>query len=314
LYRSKFDEICEKKYGRRFNFPKVEKKLREVGEGERPLEPKDIEVVFDASATPFSDYSVADVKKMADSLRGRKIWLGKERQPRTEDLLQTMLKVCKSIFTVSLILRFARPRDFGIYSSPVQYLVQVYSPTTVGLYVAYCDELKNWQRHFGLPSVADTEMAIWAYQQVASGVFGPKEANRAHRELTDDLWIQQRRAERGLGPLLKRREFLRVAEILLTADPILAGMIARKELERALKQISSRERNKPLVLGQEKVSDFLEELTRGSPAIITRAEQEALRRAWSVGSRCVHEEGAVAYMEVERIIKDIRMVCSKWMP
>jgi len=82
---------------------------------------------------------------------------------------------------VSIILRFTHPEQFGVFSTPVLYLVQINRAATVDLYVAYCAELAIWAKRFGITTVAETEMAIWSFAETIKNTDTSKEAAAAAR-------------------------------------------------------------------------------------------------------------------------------------
>jgi len=81
-----------------------------------------------------------------------------------------LLEVFHNVGVVSLVLRFVHPQHFRVFSTPVHHLVQVNRGATVELYLAYCEELAQWAAHFGIPSVAETEMALWAFVETTKDV------------------------------------------------------------------------------------------------------------------------------------------------
>ena len=72
----------------------------------------------------------------------------------------------------SVVLRFVHPQRFAVFSITMTYLLQIQRPTAVDLFVAFCEELSEWQKQFRLSSVAETEMALWAYDQISRGIAG----------------------------------------------------------------------------------------------------------------------------------------------
>src|SRR5512142_1816715 len=69
-------DVCRVKYGRTFNFHKVEKKLERVRSGERWLVAKDVADLFEADTTPYSLFwRKPDVKELDSKLHGQRLYL-----------------------------------------------------------------------------------------------------------------------------------------------------------------------------------------------------------------------------------------------
>jgi len=84
------------------------------------------------------------------------------------------------------------PDRFGVFSTPVVNLLYVNCAKTVDLYTALCDELSRWKDHFDIASVAQTEMALWAFNQLTSPPLHGADVENARREFESDVWIQRR--------------------------------------------------------------------------------------------------------------------------
>jgi len=125
-------------------------------------------------------------KALDELLTQHRIYVG----PIPDDarvLVQKLLSVFHNIGTVSLVLRFVHPSRFGIFSTPVIHLLQIMRPGTVDLYLAYCDELATWCRHFGQASVAQTETALWTFAEFVKQSDSDFEAAKASRDFDDDM-------------------------------------------------------------------------------------------------------------------------------
>src|SRR5207248_1348149 len=138
-----------------------------------------------------------------------------------------LLQVFHNVGVASIILRLVHPDQFGVFSTPVLYLVQINCGATVDLYLAYCNELANWAKRF-----------------------------------EDDLWIQRRRAAHVIGPFLRRHGRLQLARILLDEDARLAGKIASDEYERLLGVASLQLWGRPLPNKKGAAERLIDELQR----------------------------------------------------
>ena len=195
--------------------------------------------LFSAENTPFAKYwPRPHTKALEETLTRTRVYVGPLNDTGNE-LVQRLLPVFHNIGVVSLLLRFVHPYRFGIFSTPVIHLLQVTRAATVDLYLAYCDELARWCEHFRLRSVAETEMALWAYAEFVKIADNNPEAAKALRQFDDDLWVQRERAAQVIRPFFRRYGRLHLAQILLDEDAIIAGKIAAEEYERLLGIVSS---------------------------------------------------------------------------
>jgi hypothetical protein len=110
-------------------------------------------------------------------------------------------------------------------------------PGTVDLYLAYCDELATWCRHFGLVSVAQTETALWTFAEFVKLSDSDVGAAEASRDFDEHMWVQREQAAQVIRPFFRRYGRLQLAQALLDEDPIVAGKIAAEEYERSMSHL-----------------------------------------------------------------------------
>jgi hypothetical protein len=239
LYLNQFDDVCQHKFSRTYDLAKPEKLLAVLRERKHLLTVKDVTRVFDPELTPFANYWPRPQNKvLEEALSRQRIKLAPMPANPTEPIGR-LLKVFHNLGTVSLILQFAYPERFAIFSTPVIHLLQVTRPGLIDMYLAYCEELRVWADHFHLPSVAATSTALWTYAEIAKAVDDPI-ATKARRGFEEDIWVQRRRAAQVIRPFLRRYGRLPLAHILVEEDAAIAGKIAAEEYERLLNIASLR--------------------------------------------------------------------------
>ena len=81
-------------------------------------------------------------------------------------MVRAVLGIVHDIGVTSIILRFVYPEWFGVFSSPVHALLLVNRMSTLGLYLAYCDELIEYKKKFDLSSAAEAEMALTGLYEI----------------------------------------------------------------------------------------------------------------------------------------------------
>lgn len=303
-YLERFAEVCQSKFGQTYDFTSLEKTFAYLRREDQWLVAKHVEKIFDPRNTPFARYwPQPNLNELDQTLRRQRVRLAPlPADPR--DLIQTLLAVFHNVGTASLLLRFTYPERFGVFSAPVINLLQIQRPRSVELYLAYCEELRLWQEHFRLRSVAETETALWTYQQLAS------EELLSSNGFDQDVWIQRRRLAQVLGPFLRSHGALELARLLAEESPKLAGMIAGQEYERLLRQAARRwlpsfdtQHNR----WADAAIDLLVQARR-----VTLEQKPILRWIWRQRNKAIHPGEELDPIEVERMIESIQSICSLW--
>jgi hypothetical protein len=228
--------------------------------------------------------------------------------------------VFHNIGTTSLLLRFTYPERFGVFSTPVIALLQVQRPRSTDLYVAYCEELLLWRTHFRLRSVAETELALWTYQQLvsdeqlASELLGER-AGAVEGEFGDDVWVQRRRAAQVLRPFLKNYGALELARILAEESPKLAAMIAGEEYERRLRAAANRFYPASRPAGGRWALNLINRMVQDRHVALE--ERPRLNEIWDMRNAAVHTEVdsdvELDPIAVDRMIDAIESICDRWL-
>lgn len=310
-YLTRFPEVCRKKFGRAFSFATLAKDFEPLRTGGRTLKARDVLKLFDSNQAPFVGYWPKPNERELDrALRESPLHMA----PISEDgreLVTRLLGLLHSIGVVSLVARFVHPARFGIFSTPIANLLQIHRSNTVDLYLAFCRELQVWQEKFGMETVAETEMALWTYDQLATGRGGLGEDYEARALFEHDVWIQRRRVGQALTPLLENYGPLELAVILAAEHPKLAGMIAGAEFERLIRRKAKMFYGRRKHDRETEVSRVIEDFERHGQ-LEFRDDAKALRAVWRARNKAVHPDPRLEREEVEKMIKDIERICAGW--
>lgn len=308
-YLARFPAVCRKKFRRAYSFPTLEKEFEQVRTGGRTLKARDVLKLFDDNQTPFRRYwPKPDEKELDRALREAALYLAPIPDDGRE-LVTRLLSLLHSIGVVSLVLRFVHPTRFGIFSTPIANLLQIHRPNTVNLYLAFCRELQVWQERFGMDTVAETEMALWTYDQLVTGRGGLGEDQEARALFEHDLWIQRRRVGQALTPLIENYGPLELARILAQQHPKLAGMIAGAEFERLVRLKAKKFYDRRKHGRKTDVRSLIKELARHGH--ISWADADELHGVWDVRDKAVHPK-SVSPEEVEVMIEAVQHLCCPW--
>ncbi len=312
VYLDRFPEVCEKEFGQKYNFRAIEKDFSYLRDDKSWLSAKHVLSLFDPRRTPFGHYWQRPDDKELDRILSKKhLRLGLPADSnREEGLIQNLLDVLHNTGTASLVLRFAYPERFATFSTPVVHLLGIQRETTIQHYRAYCEELREWQKHFEMKSVAETDTALWTFHKVATGSKAIPADEAARREFDADVWVQRRRVAQVLRPFFQKHDPLELARILVYEQPKLAGKIAGEEFERLLRRASLRFYGRHFLNRKGAADAFIDQLTHDGH--VSLSQRTELRRIWAVRNQAVHPEGEPAPEAVENMIDAIERICLPW--
>jgi hypothetical protein len=155
-------------------------------------------------------------------------------------------------------------------------------------YLSYCDELRVWGERFkitdgGVPSVGETEKALWVYYEVAYGPERDRDgAVDDQRRFCEDPWVFERRTQNFLRPFLRKCKPLDQARLMAGIDPDLAGKIAGCQFEQLLKRARGPAEDSQSM--RDRINEFTQKSRRGP----RKAE---LHRIWDLRNDAIHNEG-----------------------
>jgi len=114
-YEKLFKQVIKKKHGMEIDFETIESCVKHLREGEA-LSYCDLEIIADDSCWPFSKYWMWPSKEqIEDKLKNTAGWFTK--LPNGEEkIIGNLCEIFRNIALVSIILRFACPKHYVIYS------------------------------------------------------------------------------------------------------------------------------------------------------------------------------------------------------
>jgi hypothetical protein len=230
-----FPEICRLKYGAPFDPAAIEEKVRHL-RCRTTLACADLAHFESPDLWWFRRFWVFPPRQQIEpALEGTffDFWnLPESNEPET---VLGLLHVFKSIELVALILRFARPEHYAIYSAPIQHILDIrHGRDLVQTYLAYLENLRELKSHHYFERVADMDMALWVLHEKCYGKWRDHEIEAAYRE---DDFILQLRVGNLVAPLAALSE-ARLARALAGVKPGLASLIACHQLEILLRKLA----------------------------------------------------------------------------
>lgn len=177
--------------------------------------------------------------------------------------INALHKDLKDIEVVSVVLRFWCPKEFGIISPPVVWLLSLApSRYRVKDYLHYLDNLKDLAEKHDFQRLADVDMALWSAAHLHNNAkYGDWAA-----EMHVDLHFRQLRLTnllRGLGEGWRgtaKQQFL-LAKTLLVHDHFTAALIASRAFEWVVSEIATKHFGIPRCKRIGKLKFYVGELT-----------------------------------------------------
>ena len=188
----------------------------------------------DFDADMFGPLPKGDLER---ALKGRYWYGGWQKFPKHE-IIKNLFAAYRQIEPVSMVLRFAMPDHYGIYSSPVASLLGIRAHRRqTATYEAYLKSLRELCKPRSFNRFADMEMALWALQVgVLDRLLEGADRDALAKSYKRDSALRQMQARNLTVQLFRERPGLELAEALLTTDVPLAGQIVGVEFEQLVGQ------------------------------------------------------------------------------
>lgn len=301
-----FPEICQKKYGMQFNMAAVEAKVRHLRR-KTPLTYRDLSYFESPEHWWFQRFWVFPPEsRIGAALQKAEYDFWNLSEENEAGLIRQLLFTFKSIELVSIILRFIRPDEYAIYSSPVVHLLDLRRMRDlVETYTKYLTDLRDIARHSGLERVADVDMALWVLHENCFGSHRDPEIERAFAE---DAFMLRIRARNLVAPLASLSD-AHLASALIEIKPELAALVGCYTFEILLRKLAG---SYGLAeLGSEvKLHTVIDELPNyGVVNVLRKAEWRRLKEIrdalFHAGRVPTEKERADLIEEILRLEKDV---------
>ncbi|GEM_PF-966953 len=307
-------EICRKKYGVAFDLKAVEKKVRHLRR-KTELSYKDLSYFESPEHWWFKRFWVFPPESSIEpGLKGIKFDFWNLSGENEANLLRQLLYVFKSIELVSIILRFIKPEDYAILSSPTERLLDIRrGRDPVETYINYQRDLRDIRAHYGFDRVADVDMALWVLHEKCFGTYRDAAIEASFRE---DTFLLRLRTRNLVAPLAELSE-PQLANALLEVKPDLAALVACHALEMLIRKLAAR-----MELPSSRPGTPLEQVIDSLPNYgpVNEIRRGKWRMLKEVRNRLIHygqvpgiKERALLVEEVLRLEKDLQKVSAKKM-
>ncbi|MCJ7588582.1 MAG: hypothetical protein MUQ00_11890 [Candidatus Aminicenantes bacterium] len=239
-YLSLFRRIARTQAGKEQRLEEIEKRLIHLRNG-AALTYDDLKIIEDQDYWPFSKYwmwphrsQIEDKLKntagLIKKLAGAALGTSEAHREKERWAVSELFHIFKNIALVSIVLRFALPEHYAIYSPPTLEILRIERGTNeVDEYMKYISEMRILRGSFGVKKTSEVDMIVWA-------IFHSSESNR--KELKRKL---SKRLPGNLTPeeliLFLSDNPLKIAqEYLQRRDFMTAGFWAAKAFEKYLNE------------------------------------------------------------------------------
>jgi hypothetical protein len=298
-----FKDICEKKYGTRFDLPAIEQAVKKFRSHREPLTFEDLQKFESPEHWWFAKNWVFPPEhhvRNALELKPFEFWLlpGKER--KEHDVIKSLVEIFKSIELVSIILRFIRPEHYGIISPPVEFVLDVRrGKDSTETYLNYLGNLRQVRDHYGFCKASEADMALWVLYERCFGKYIDSATQEAYR---GDVFLRRLRAKNLLADFLQSYSYVELADSLLPVNLQLAAQMAGIAFEKIVRETGTKE------LGYGNYDQDLESLIeqlhdRGKIDPLDHGKWQAHRRT---RNKAIHGATLPGRKEVELLIETLK--------
>ncbi len=217
-------------------------------------------------------------------------------RPKREELINGLFNLLKNIEIVSCILRFVDPISFGIYSAPVENLLNVKGITPTEKYLNYLDNLAVLRIEYQLKRNADVDMALWTLARILNSS-SLKNSNTKYKDIYDLYYkkvnaVKKIAARNALEQIYGEKDYLNIAGLFIETDHALAAIIAGREIEIHLKKMCKAENidlMKPDKNGRLRFK-YVSEMAQDLLSVTGKEAKENICRWYNVRSDFVHNK------------------------
>lgn len=226
-YKKLFKLIAKTESGKEQDLEEIEHRLGHLREG-TPLSYEDLEIIADPQRWPFSKYWMwphrDQIEKKLEITGG---WF--KSLPKDEaKIIRGLDKILKNIELVSILLRFAVPEEYAIYSRPVLKILRIErGGNDMEEYINYIREMRILRGCFGVKKTAEVDEIVWAIVHLKDK-YGADLKKILAKRLPENLTAAELIIYLSHDPIKVAKEYLK------RKDHMTAGFWAAKAFEKLL--------------------------------------------------------------------------------
>jgi len=316
-----------------FNLKKLRDHFTEIGQilHNKALQMDILEDEFDTVRTGKEEFSLWHLKILKDEENKYWRFLDWWKMPKLEEkdlsnlkgafvrlkrrdevVIVKLFDILKNIEIVSCVLRFIKPKYYGIFSSPVENILNIRGKAPIDKYLSYLDDLETLKGEYDFKRIADVDMALWVLANILNypGLRTyPKYRiiYEEYRKRTNPIKIIM--AKNSLDQIWEEKNYLYIAKLFADTDHTVAGIIAGREIERFVQN----QCDKHKIKREQKASPpaLADNLLKGGH--ITYKENKDIKEWWGLRIKLIHRfEAFVTQDKVEKMIDGIIHLIEKY--
>ncbi len=259
---------------------------------------EDLEVIADPGYWPFSRYWMWPARNQIEhKLPKTEGWL--KNLPIDEvKIIRSLNDIFKNISLTSIVLRFARPDSYAIYSCPLLQILRIErGGNEVEDYLNLVKEMRILKDSFGVKKTSEVDQIIWAIFHL-KGKYADELKKIIAKKLPGNLTAEEIILYLSSNPLKVAREYIK------RKDHITAGLWASKAFEKFLDE----ECRKYGIYIEErpfKRSDMIKALCEQAQYWSTFRNKSLLYETKRIRNKIVPGVQQFTWEDVEEFIKDI---------
>jgi len=293
-YKRLFKLIAKTESGNEQNLEDIERRLEPLRRG-KALAYQDLEVIANREYWPFSKYWMWPDKSQIENKLETTAGFFKDLPNNEITIIRRLNNIFKNIALVSIILRFARPDCYAIYSWPVLQILRIErGKNAVEEYLNYIREMRILKDSFGVKKVSEVDQIVWAIFYL-QGKYAVELKKILAKQLPENLSAEELIIYLSHNPLRIAREYLK------RKDHITAGLWAAKAFEKFLDDEC---RNHGIYIGEHigRLSCMIRELSSQIEYWNDTEKRSLLYRIKKIRNMIVHETKPLGFSEIEEII------------
>jgi len=299
-FKRLFKQIAKTESGGEQNLEEIEIRLAYLGKG-AALSYDDLEIIADPQYWPFSKYWMwpvrSQIEKKLESTAG---WF-KNLPDDEAKIIRGLDRIFKNIALVSIILRFACPEHYAIYSRPVLEILRIErGKNDVEEYLKYVREMQFLRDSFGVDKTADVDKIVWAIFHL-TGNHATELKKILAKRLPENLTAEELIIYLSHDPLKIARVYLKMN------DRMTAGFWAAKAFEKFLDDEC---RNSGIYVTEflNRISSMIKELCDHTRHWKKRENQKLLYDVKKIRNTIIHDVFPISYSDVEGFVSNIEML------
>lgn len=233
-----FSEVSNKRFSITLNLASLESIMKPIREGREELTQKHLNTIKQ-DWTFLKWWKIPEIEATEmNCLNEVFASLG----PHDKRAITVLYNSFMNIEIVSCLLRFACPEYYGIFSPPVENLLNIRGEYQTAKYLNYLVALEELKEAYSFERIADVDMALWTLANILNSSklrFDPRYHEIYESYPASFNTVKKIMARNSLAILWQERPpYLEMSALFLETDPEIAGVMLGKAIESFIRKRS----------------------------------------------------------------------------